>query len=65
MEEILRMLLEILNACLSNNIAENVNVIFQLLRYKELFQMFHGNPQFQDVIQNVDTVSIFPNFVSY
>ena len=56
MEEILRMILEILNACLSSNITQNINLVFQLLRHKELFQTFQMNPKFHDVIQNVDTV---------
>jgi len=55
MEEIIRMLLEILNACICHNIEENTNLIFQLLRYKELFQSFHTNPKFQDIVMNIDT----------
>ena len=50
------MMIEIINACLYNNIEENSNLIYALLRNKELFQSFRTNPKFQDIIQNIDTV---------
>jgi len=56
LEEIIRMMLEILNSCLCTTLHENSNIIFTLLRSKELFQDFRSNPKFQDIIQNIDTV---------
>ena len=56
LEEILHMMVEILNACLTNNIEDNSTIVFSLLRSKELFQDFKTNPKFQDVVQNIDSV---------
>jgi len=57
LEEIIHMMIEILNACLTNNIEDNSAIVFALLRHKELFQNFKSNPRFQDIVQNLDTVS--------
>lgn len=58
LEEIIHMMIEILNACLCNNIKENSNIVFALLRDKELFANFKSNPRFQDIVHNIDSVSL-------
>lgn len=59
LEEIIHMMIEILNACLCDNMEENSNLVHALLRNKELFQTFHTNPRFQDIIQNVDSIMTY------
>ncbi|XP_066912203.1 dymeclin-like [Clytia hemisphaerica] len=56
LEEILHMMIEILNACLTNNIKDNSTIVFAMLRHKELFQDFKSNPKFQDVVHNIDSI---------
>ena len=47
LEEVLRMILEIINSCLVNQIKNNSNLIYTLLYKKELFQPFVTHPTFQ------------------
>ncbi|OWF38655.1 dymeclin-like [Mizuhopecten yessoensis] len=61
LEEVLRMMLEILNSCLSSSLHHNPNLVYTLLYRKELFAQFRTHPTFQDIIQNVDTVLSFFN----
>ncbi|CAE1315788.1 DYM [Acanthosepion pharaonis] len=56
LEEVIRMVLEIINSCLCSNILHNPNLVYSLLYQKELFTMFRTHPTFQDIIQNIDTV---------
>lgn len=56
LEEVLRMILEIINSCLVNQIKNNSNLIYTLLYKKELFQPFVTHPTFQDLCQNLQTV---------
>lgn len=56
-EELMRMVLEIINSCITNCIHNNSNLIYSLLYHKNLFVQFQSHPTFQDVIQNIDTVS--------
>ncbi|XP_071942367.1 dymeclin-like [Antedon mediterranea] len=56
LEEVLRMVLEIINSCLTNTIHHNPNLVYTLLYKKHLFMSFKTNSKFQDIIQNIDTV---------
>lgn len=56
LEEVIRMVLEIINSCLCSNILHNPNLVYSLLYQKDLFTMFRTHPTFQDIIQNIDTV---------
>ena len=56
LEEVVRMVLEIINSSLSHSLQHNPNLIYTLLYQKELFTYFRTHPTFQDIIQNVDTV---------
>jgi hypothetical protein len=55
-EELMRMVLEIINSCLTNQLHHNSNLIYSLLYNKNLYIQFRSHPTFQDVIQNIDTV---------
>ncbi|CAG2200756.1 DYM [Mytilus edulis] len=56
LEEVIRMVLEIVNSCLTNNIHHNPNLVYTLLYQKDIFTQFRTHPTFQDLIQNLDTV---------
>ncbi|XP_059158576.1 dymeclin-like isoform X2 [Physella acuta] len=56
LEEVLRMVLEIINSCLSSSLQHNPHLIYSLLYQRSLFTAFRGHPTFQDIIQNIDTV---------
>ncbi|XP_036833610.1 dymeclin isoform X2 [Oncorhynchus mykiss] len=55
-EEVIRMMLEIINSCLSNSLHHNPNLVYALLYKRELFEQFRTHPSFQDIMQNLDTV---------
>ncbi|KAA0719707.1 Dymeclin [Triplophysa tibetana] len=55
-EEVIRMMLEIINSCLSNSLHYNPNLLYALLYKRELFEQFRSHPSFQDIMQNLDTV---------
>ncbi|XP_071196959.1 dymeclin [Salvelinus alpinus] len=55
-EEVIRMMLEIINSCLSNSLHHNHNLVYALLYKRELFEQFRTHPSFQDIMQNLDTV---------
>ena len=57
LEEVIRMVLEIVNSCLASALHHNPNLIYTLLYQKDLFNMFRTHPTFQDIIVNIDTVS--------
>lgn len=59
LEEVLRMLLEILNSCLTLQLQNNIDLLYTILYKKEIFCMFRSNTSFQDVMQNIDTVLMF------
>lgn len=56
LEEVIRMVLEIVNSCLTNSIHHNPNLVYTLLYQKDIFTQFRTHPTFQDLIQNLDTV---------
>ncbi|XP_053505017.1 dymeclin [Ictalurus furcatus] len=55
-EEVIRMLLEIINSCLCNSLHHNPNLVYAVLYKRELFEQFRSHPSFQDIMQNLDTV---------
>ena len=57
LEEVIRMVLEIINSCLCSTLAHNPHLVYTLLYKRELFTGFKTHPKFQDIIQNIDTVS--------
>nr|XP_034956523.1 dymeclin isoform X3 [Zootoca vivipara] len=65
-EEVIRMMLEIINSCLTNSLHHNPNLVYALLYKRDLFEQFRTHPSFQDVMQNIDLlkwVSVFPGGV--
>ncbi|XP_074661228.1 dymeclin-like [Tubulanus polymorphus] len=56
LEEVIRMVLEIVNSCLTHALHHNPNLVYTLLYKRELFAYFRTHPTFQDIIQNIDTV---------
>ncbi|XP_061656436.1 dymeclin isoform X1 [Syngnathoides biaculeatus] len=58
-EEVIRMMLEIINSCLCNSLHHNPNLVYALLYKRELFEQFRMHPSFQDIMQNLDTVITF------
>ncbi|KAK3710643.1 hypothetical protein QZH41_001939 [Actinostola sp. cb2023] len=59
LEEVIRMVLEIINSCVTNTLHHNPNLVYTLLHRRELFAQFRSHPTFQDIIQNIDTVLAF------
>ncbi|XP_031560113.1 dymeclin-like isoform X2 [Actinia tenebrosa] len=59
LEEVIRMVLEIINSCVTNTLHHNPNLVYTLLHRRELFAQFRSHPTFQDLIQNIDTVLAF------
>ncbi|XP_068107480.1 dymeclin isoform X1 [Hyperolius riggenbachi] len=55
-EEVIRMMLEIINSCLTNSLHHNPNLVYALLYKRELFEQFRSHPSFQDIMQNIDMV---------
>ncbi|KAM3599769.1 uncharacterized protein V6R79_011162 [Siganus canaliculatus] len=55
-EEVIRMMLEIINSCLCTSLHHNPNLVYALLYKRELFEQFRTHPSFQDIMQNLDTV---------
>ncbi|XP_069703683.1 dymeclin isoform X2 [Periplaneta americana] len=59
LEEVLRMVLEILNSCLSRQLAHNPNLVYTLLYKKHVFEPFRAHPAFQDIVHNIDAVILY------
>uniref|UniRef100_A0A8D0HD93 Dymeclin n=1 Tax=Sphenodon punctatus TaxID=8508 RepID=A0A8D0HD93_SPHPU len=58
-EEVIRMMLEIINSCLANSLHHNPNLVYALLYKRDLFEQFRSHPSFQDIMQNIDLVISF------
>lgn len=56
LEEVLRMVLEIFNSCLSSQLVNNPNLVYTLLYNKHIFEPFKENVTFQDIIQNINVI---------
>lgn len=59
LEEVLRMVLEILNCSLTTQLSHNPNLVYALLYKREIFEPFRSQPAFQDVVQNIETVIFY------
>ncbi|CAD0206685.1 unnamed protein product [Chrysodeixis includens] len=53
LDEVLRMLLEIINSCVAHQLSNNLNVVYALLHKRHLFQQHHHQ---HPVAQNIDMV---------
>ncbi|XP_061414368.1 dymeclin [Lethenteron reissneri] len=58
-EEVIRMMLEVVNSCLCSSLQHNPNLVYTLLYKRELFEQYRAQPAFADVMQNIDTVISF------
>lgn len=56
LEEVLRMVLEIINSALTNQLVYCPNLVYTLLYKRHVFELFRSNPAFQDIIQNIEMV---------
>lgn len=59
LDEVVRMLLEILNSCLTTQLRNNVNLLYTILYKRQVFDSFRSHPTFQDIMQNIDSVLTF------
>jgi len=57
LDEVLRMLLEILNAAFSHQLTSNQNLIYSILHKREVLDVLRTQDPFQDVVTNLDLVS--------
>ena len=55
-EEVMRMMLEIFNSCLSSSLHHNPNLIYTLLYQRALFTQLLSHSTFQDIVANIDLV---------
>uniref|UniRef100_A0AC34F4J0 Dymeclin n=1 Tax=Panagrolaimus sp. ES5 TaxID=591445 RepID=A0AC34F4J0_9BILA len=53
LEEGIRTVLEMINACLIHNLRNNSHLVYSILYNRELFEQFHNHPMFQDLVWNV------------
>lgn len=58
-EEVLRMILEIINSCLSSQLIHNPNLIYTLLYNRNIFEQYEEHPSFQDIVTNIETVMTY------
>lgn len=58
-EEVLRMLLEIINSALANQLTHNPNLVYILLYNRQIFEPFQSHVTFQDIVMNIETVLIY------
>lgn len=68
LEEVLRMVLEIINSTLISQNKSNSNFIYTLLYHQHIFEPFARHPNFQDLLHNIKAVSLnelFKFFVFY
>ncbi|KAG8192991.1 hypothetical protein JTE90_028111 [Oedothorax gibbosus] len=59
LDEVLRMLLEILNSFLTFQLKNNINLLYTVLYKKAVFNLFRPASNFQDIMQNIDIVLAF------
>ncbi|CAF0810057.1 unnamed protein product [Adineta steineri] len=58
-EDVMRMVLEIINSCLTHTLRHNINLIYTLLYNRNIFENYRTHPSFQDVLQNIDTIIVY------
>lgn len=59
LDEVLRMLLEILNAAFTHQLTSNQNLIYSILHKREVLDVLRTQAPFQDVVTNLDLVNIY------
>ena len=57
LEEVVRMVLEILNSTLSHQLPQNRDLVYTLLYKKDAFEFFRTFDASQDLVANLDIVS--------
>lgn len=56
LEEVLRMLLEILNATFTHQLGCNPHLIYSVLHKRDVLDTLRRQPAFQDIVANLDMV---------
>ena len=56
-EEVMRMMLEIFNSCLSSSLHHNPNLVYAMLYQRSLFTQLLSHSTFQDIVSNIDMVT--------
>ena len=64
-EEILVMILEIVNSCLSHRLATNPHLVYCLLYQREVFSPLHTSPPLMDLVRNILSVSLLLSSPSF
>lgn len=62
LEEVLRMLLEILNAAFTHQLGCNQHLIYSVLHKREVLDVLRRQSAFQDIVTNLDTVIFFRRY---
>ena len=58
LEEVLRMLLEILNAAFTHQLGCNPHLIYSVLHKRDVLDTLRRQPAFQDIVANLDMVDV-------
>ncbi|CAF4912897.1 unnamed protein product, partial [Rotaria sp. Silwood1] len=58
-EDVMRMVLEIINSCLTHALRHNINLIYTLLYNRDIFDNYRTHASFQDILQNIDIIIIY------
>ncbi|CAF2004200.1 unnamed protein product [Rotaria magnacalcarata] len=58
-EDVMRMVLEIINSCLTHTLQHNINLIYTLLYNRDIFDNYRTHPNFEDILQNIDIVIVY------
>ena len=64
LEEVLRMILEIINSTLISQNKSNSNFIYTLLYQQHIFEPFHKHPNFQDLLLNIKMVCMVLSIIT-
>eukprot|EP00731_Ephydatia_muelleri_P017058 Em0010g156a len=59
LEEVLLMVLEIINSCLTHGLHNNPHLVYSLLYQREVFEPFRTHPAVMNLVQNIETVIAF------
>ena len=57
LEDVVKMLLEIINSCLTAQLAHNTNLVYALLYKREAIQACQSHAAFHDITRNIEMVS--------
>ncbi|CAB0015445.1 unnamed protein product [Nesidiocoris tenuis] len=55
-ERALRIILEVFNSCLANQMVHNVDLVYNLLYERQIFVPLRNNPAFEDIVKNLEEV---------